>query len=165
VWRCIGSARLPAEEAILGLHETLLTPVHVVAAVVEGAEAGTTVAAKLAVHVLRHATRSGHRHGSWPGVLGETLRGVWSGCARRAEWVGETHWVKGGCGSLMICRHRLIGSICGKSGRPVDSRRWPGCGRKVVSVTSMVAVVDIAWCAHARVMRVAAIGYHAMRLA
>lgn len=40
---------------------------------VEIAEAGTAVAAEFATDLLWNTSRSGHRHGPWPGVLGETL--------------------------------------------------------------------------------------------
>jgi len=88
--RSCGVARGRSVEEIPGLQATPLTAMHVVVVavvavvavvivvivvivVVEGAETRTAVAAELAVHFLRHATRSGHRHGSWPGVLGKTL--------------------------------------------------------------------------------------------
>jgi hypothetical protein len=65
----------------------------------------------------------------------------------------------------MDLRRRLVGSKVGKAGRPVDAWRWPRCRSEVASIARVVTVVDVARCTHARVMRIATVGYHAMRLA
>ena len=66
---------------------------------------------------------------------------------------------------MIVRGRRLIVSEDREAWRPIDAWRWPRCRSEVASVTGVVAVVDIAWSTHARVRRVATIGYHTMRLA